>query len=125
LLFFLSPNDLVNIPSKEDSTSLNSNPIYVTSDIQIKNIYKFIDSSGTTANFVPCHVSDLIYRLSKEDAGKLKEKYELDYPGIIQNEFGVGSSQSKNQKSLDGMMIKEICRKLNVDRLGHLSEKIS
>jgi CRISPR-associated endonuclease Csn1 len=67
----------------------------------------------------------LIYKLSKVDAGKLKEKYVLNYSGIIQNEFGICSPQSKNQKSLDGIMIKEICRKLNVDRLGQLSEKIS
>ncbi len=125
LLFYLSPNDLVYIPSLEDSTSLILNPICTISDIQIKNIYKFIDSSGTTANFVPYYVSDLIYKLSKEDASKLKEKYELNYPGIIQNEFGGNSPQSKNQKSLDGMMIKEICQKLNVDRLGQLSEKIT
>lgn len=43
---------------------------------------------------------------------------------VILNEYGLGSPQSKNQKDLDGEMIKEICWKLKVDRLGNIIKVI-
>ena len=42
------------------------------------------------------------------------------YYSGIQNEYGKGSPQSKNQKSITGEMIKEICIPIKVDRLGHI-----
>ena len=77
-------------------------------------IYKFIDSSGTTANFVPHRSASLIYNVDK----KLAEAFCNDE--IIQKEYGVGSPQSKNQKALTGEMIKAVCWKLEVDRLGNI-----
>lgn len=107
LKFYLSPNDLVYVPTEEEilmkECKLNKN-----------RIYKFIDSSGTTANFVPHRSASLIYNVDK----KLAEAFCNDE--IIQNEYGVGSPQSKNQKALTGEMIKAVCWKLEVDRLGNI-----
>ena len=46
------------------------------------------------------------------------------YHEIIQNEYGIGSPQSKNQKSITGEMIKAVCWKLEVDRLGNIHKII-
>ncbi|MDO8930001.1 MAG: type II CRISPR RNA-guided endonuclease Cas9, partial [Bacteroidota bacterium] len=106
---FLCPNDLVYVPSNEQSIITN------TSEIDRSRIYKFIDSSDTTANFIPVSSASTIFNLNKKD----QEKLGLDFG--IQNEFGVGSPQSKNQKAHTGEMIKDLCIKLNVDRLGNIS----
>ncbi len=103
LKFYLSPNDLVYVPTKDKEEKLSK-----------ARIYKFVDSSGTTANFVPHRSANLIYNVDKKFAG-------LFCNGLtIQNEYGVGSPQSKNQKALTGEMIKAVCWKLEVDRLGNI-----
>ncbi|HEY4197102.1 MAG TPA: hypothetical protein VGM63_16285, partial [Mucilaginibacter sp.] len=112
LFDFLSPNDLVYIPA-EDEINASINFTKLNKD-QIKRIYRFIDSSETTANFIPAQVSSLIFNMNKKD----QEIRGVSYS--IQNEFGVGSPQSKNQKSITGEMIKEYCIKIRVDRLGKI-----
>lgn len=107
LKFYLSPNDLVYVPTKENEDELCRD-----------RIYKFVDSSGTTANFVPHTSANTIYNVDKEYAKKCCNG------AVILNEYGLGSSQSKNQKDLDGEMIKEICWKLKVDRLGNIIKVI-
>lgn len=108
-IFYLNPNDIVYLPTKEEIESDN-----ITLDNS--RIYKFIDGSGTTANFVPHTTADLIFKLTKKDQVKLGLSFS------IQNEYGVGSPQSKNQKSIDEIMIKDHCIKLKVDRLGNISK---
>ena len=103
LLFILSPNDLVYLPN-EDNTL---NP---------SRIYKFVDSSGTTANFIPQRSANVIFSIPT------KKQKEMGVDFIIQDEFGVGSPQSKNQKAITGEMIKEICVPIKVDRLGNIIE---
>ncbi len=113
-LFALSPNDLVYVPSNEEL----ENPALVSfshlTKKQVNRIYIFIDGSGTTGNFLPFTTASLIFNMSKKE----QENHGIDYP--IQNEYGIGSPQSKNQKSLIGFMIKERCWKLKVDRLGNI-----
>ena len=41
---------------------------------------------------------------------------------VIQDEYGVGSPQSKNQKAITGELVKETCIPLKVDRLGNIIE---
>lgn len=108
--FYLCPNDVVYVPTEDEK-----NNIIEISQIDKNRIYKFIDSSDTTANFIPVSVSSLIFNFKKKD----QEKNNLNYS--IQNEFGIGSPQSKNQKAVTGEMIKEICVKINIDRLGEFS----
>ncbi|HLP04804.1 MAG TPA: HNH endonuclease domain-containing protein [Paludibacter sp.] len=112
LQFFLNPNDLVYIPTPDQIA--NNNKIMVE-DLDISRIYKFVDSSDTTANFTPATSASLIFNLNKKE----QEKRGLSF--AIQNEFGIGSPQSKNQKALTGEMIKEVCLKLYIDRLGNIS----
>ena len=107
LKFHLSPNDLVYVPKTDEEN-----------EIKTGQIYKFVDSSGTTANFVPHRVSNLIYNVDK----KIAENF-CNHE-IIQNEYGIGSQQSKNQKSITGEMIKAVCWKLEVDRLGNIHKII-
>ena len=108
---FLNPYDLVYIPTEEQKT----NSYVSVSELQKNRIYRFIDSSDTTANFVPVITASLLFNLNKKD----QEKIGINYP--IQNEYGLGSPQSKNQKAITGEMIKDICIKLKVDRLGNIS----
>jgi len=114
LLFHLSPNDLVYVPTEEEKENPNLVDFENLSSEKINRIYKFTDASGTTMNFMNCNISDLLFNINFKD----QEKKEIKYS--IQNELGVGSPQSKNQKSFDGEMIKDICWKLHVDRLGNI-----
>ncbi|CAN5498942.1 type II CRISPR RNA-guided endonuclease Cas9 [soil metagenome] len=118
LLFFLSPNDLVYLPSEEERENPDLLSLEKINSLQVKQVYKFIDGSGTTANFIPNSSATTIFNLNKKE----QEKRGLNYP--IQNEYGVGSPQSKNQKSLDGIIIKEFCWKLEIGRLGNIKKII-
>jgi CRISPR-associated endonuclease Csn1 len=115
--FNLCANDLVYLPTQDEIE--NNIPINIDS-IDKSRIYKFTDGSGTTLNFVPVNTASLLYGLSKKDAEKLKKEHSLEYEDILQNEFGLGSPQSKNQNSIDGIQIKKYCIKLNIDRLGNI-----
>lgn len=111
LKFSLSPNDLVYVPNEEERTQ----PIKV-GELDKKRIYKFVDSSGTICNFIPHTTASLIYAVKNGDDVQKK----ISENNVLQNEYGVGSPQSKNQKSIDGVMIKAVCWKLQVDRLGNI-----
>ena len=113
LLFYISPYDLVYLPTLDECTSAE----IAISNFSSSRIYRFIDSSGTTANFVPHTISNVIYHLKKEDAEKFCKE------SIIQDELGKGSPQSKNQKAITEEMVKEICIPLSVDRLGEIKRK--
>jgi len=115
-LFSLSPNDLVYVPTQEEIENPNIVDFLNLTKEQTIRIYKFTDSSDTTANFVPVGTSDLLFNLNYKE----QKKRGLTY--LIQNEFGVGSPQSKNQKSIDKkpLMIKDICWKLETNRLGKI-----
>ena len=109
LLFFLSPNDLVYLPTKEEI----KNGIVT---IDKKRIYKFIDPNSNKGNFVPHTAANVIFSINFSDQNKKGISYS------IQDEFGVGSQCSKNPRALTGEMIKEICVPIKVDRLGNIIE---
>lgn len=106
-IFVLSPNDLVYVP-KCSLSNLDG--------FDRTRLYKFVDSSDTTANFIPHSVSNLIYAVPKAIASIYCFGNEL-----IQNEYGVGSPQSKNQRAITGEMIKEVCVPIYLDRLGNIN----
>lgn len=96
LLFYLSPNDLVYVPSDDelsDNTLSGKLPI---SEMKKQNIYKMVSSSGTQAFFIRNEISSIIWN-----------KVEF-------------SPLNKMEKSIEGVMIKERCRKLYLDRLGNI-----
>ena len=110
IMFVLSPGDLVYVPTAEDLKNGS-----IVRPIDKSRIYKMVSSDGGTVNFVPHTGANVIYSMPKLLA---KEFCRTDL--IIQNEFGEGSPQSKNQKALTGEMIKEICVPVKVDRLGRV-----
>ncbi len=109
-IFVLSPNDLVYVPTKEELENGK-----IDEPMDRKRIYKFVDSCDTTANFVPYYIANLIYTLPKNVAEKFCNGSQL-----IQNELGLGSPQSKNQRALTGEMVKDICIPIKIDRLGNI-----
>jgi CRISPR-associated endonuclease Csn1 len=120
LLFHLSPNDLVYVPTvdeKENNSKIDFNNL---SSEQLKRIYKLTDTSGTTANFIQANIAEVLFNLNAEKQKKTFGKQIFS----IQNEIGVGSQGSKNPKAITGETIKEICIKLKIDRLGNINPLI-
>ena len=91
ILFTLSPNDLVYVPSPEEMEV----PLDY-SKLNRERIYKMVSSSGNQCFFIP----------------------EITSSPIIQTkELG---SNNKAEKSWYGEMIKEVCIPLKVDKLGNI-----
>lgn len=123
LLFYLSPNDLVYIPTREEWERIKSGEKDVDvidfenlTKEQRRRIYKFTDGSGTMANFIPVNIAEVLFNMNKEK----QKKDGISLP--IQNEIGVGSQGSKSEKAITGEQIKSVCIKLKVDRLGNISK---
>jgi len=89
LLFSLSPNDLVYVPTEEEINSENIN-----GDYRADRIYKMVSCTEKECHFIPNRISS---------------------PIIKNTELG---SNNKSEKSWDGIQIKLVCRKIKVDRLG-------
>lgn len=105
-LFILSPNDLVYLPTAEEQETGK-----ITMPLDKERIYKMVDSSKSIANFVPYSSAYTIFSVPKENS---------KYYNNIQNEYGVGSPKSKNERAITGEMIKETCIPIKVDRLGNI-----
>jgi CRISPR-associated endonuclease Csn1 len=122
-LFTLSPDDLVYLPSEDELENNAAHQFIVLNNEQISNIYKFVDSSGITGNFVPFTASTVIANFKgKEIRSSFCKRNNLSEKDLIKNEFGLGSPQLKNQNSLTGKQVKSICWKLEVDRLGNITK---
>jgi len=93
LKFYLSPNDLVYVPSEDE---LNCFEVNIAKD----RIYKMVSSSGPQAFFIKGTVASVI---------------------VNKQEF---SPLNKMEKTIDGIMIKAVCWKLEVDRLGNITKII-
>ena len=91
LLFWLSPNDLVYLPTEEEREFDRINE-----PIDKNRIYKMVSCTGNEGHFIPVNVAN---------------------PIIPTIELG---SNNKAQRSWSGEMIKEICIPLKVDRLGNI-----
>ena len=95
--FYLTPNDLVYVPNiDERENNFPNRFIEVTKD-SIKNIYKVVSFSGNQIFFV---------------------RHEVATSIINKAEF---TSSNKMERSIDGTMIKEICLKIKVGRLGNIT----
>lgn len=94
-LFSLSPNDLVYVPA-EDEIDIKIDSHSIQGE-KIGRIYKMVSSSGNQCFFV-----------KQEVATSIVNKMEF-------------SSLNKMEKSIDGSMIKNVCLKLDIDRLGNIS----
>lgn len=96
LLFHLSPNDLVYVPTEEERVNTNRIDFAHLTKEQVKQIYKMVSSSGSQCFFIRQDIATVI---------------------VNKEEF---STMNKMEKSIEGIMIKESCIKLKVDRLGNI-----
>jgi CRISPR-associated endonuclease Csn1 len=94
LLMFLSPDDLVYLPEKEE------NPVFpkgIPTPEQAKRIYKMVSSSGKQVFFV---------------------HHTIANPIVNSLEF---TTLNKMERAINGEMIKEVCVKLTINRLGQVT----
>ncbi len=97
LLFHLSPNDLVYVPSKVERDNSSRTIIDKLTKEQVKRIYKVVSFTGTRLYAIP-------YSVAKSIVDK------VEFTQLNKLEF-----------SLEGLSVKEVCVKLEVDRLGNIS----
>jgi CRISPR-associated endonuclease Csn1 len=103
LIFSLSPNDLVYVPSiEENQNQQNINLQQITAE-QVSRIYKMVSCTGTECYFINHHIASLIK------------------PYDAKSKIGELGSINKLETSFDGIRIKEVCIKLKVDRLGRVT----
>jgi len=103
LIFSLSPNDLVYVPSiEENQNQQNINLQQITTE-QVSRIYKMVSCTGTECYFINHHIASLIK------------------PYDAKSKIGELGSINKLETSFDGIRIKEVCIKLKVDRLGRVT----
>ena len=96
LLFYLSPNDLVYVPIEDERENIHAVNLDQLNNEQRKRIYKMVSCTGSECHFVPYYVASPIVN-------------KVEY-----------SSLNKIGRSLTGEMIKDVCIKLKVDRLGNI-----
>jgi len=100
LLFTLSPNDLVYVPTEDEKENLTLFNLDKLSKEQVQRVFKMVSFSGIQAFFV-----------SNNIATSIVDKMEF-------------SALNKMEKSIEGIMIKSLCLKLEVDRLGKIKSII-
>jgi len=96
LQFYLSPNDLVYVSNEEELISTNAINFENLTNEQVNRVYKMVSSSGKQCFFIKQNI-----------ATSIANKFEF-------------SALNKMEKSIEGIMIKEVCLKLKVDRLGNI-----
>lgn len=89
LLFWLSPNDLVYVPTPDEVESG-----HISEPIDKSRIYKMVSCGGPQCFFVPYYVAAL-----------LVDKVEYE-------------AKNKMERAISGEMIKQICISLKVNRIG-------
>ena len=90
LRFWLSPNDLVYLPTEDEKLIPN------IEKLEISRIYKFVSCTGREAYFLPHHVATII-----KDGAEFQKL-------------------NKIQTTEDKVNIARNCWKLEVDRLGNI-----
>jgi CRISPR-associated endonuclease Csn1 len=96
LLFYLSPNDLVYVPAEDEiETPHNVDFNYIGKE-QVNRIYKMVSATNTQCFFIENRV-----------ASSIKNKLEF-------------SALNKMERSIEDVMIKNVCWKLKIDRLGNI-----
>lgn len=91
LLFWLSPNDLVYVPSEEETMDKA-----IASNISKDRIYKMVSSSGAQCFFIHSRVSNCL---------------------VNKVEF---SPLNKMERAITGEMIKDVCIPIKVNRVGDI-----
>jgi CRISPR-associated endonuclease Csn1 len=108
LLFTLSPNDLVYIPTDEELGNLTACNFDKLSKEQTERIYKFVSCTSGEGHFVSNNYSKEI--ISNENGSNNKNERMLEF----------NNSNTIYDEKEKPVMIKSICWKLEVDRLGKI-----
>lgn len=112
ILFTLSPNDLVYIPTVEEKENLTTVNFDKLSKEQTERIYKFISCTSGEGHFVTNNYSKEI--ISNENGSNNKNERMLEFNNS-------NTIYDENEKPI---MIKSVCWKLEVDRLGKIKKII-
>ncbi|HUM65548.1 MAG TPA: hypothetical protein PLV32_06885, partial [Chitinophagaceae bacterium] len=96
LLFHLSPNDLVYVPSEDEKETFDNINFSQLETNQLARIYKVVSFSGNQIFFI---------------------RHDVAIAIVNKGEFSV---KNKMERAIDGTMIKECCIKIRVDRLGEI-----
>ena len=107
LLFYLSPDDLVYIPTSDEKENTKVIDFSNLSKAQITRIFFVNDFYDSTCYFRPNRIAKAI-----------REK-EVDMSFDEKKNRTTGSFDTKTA-SFEGKQIKEVCIKLNIDRLGNI-----
>lgn len=102
LLFYLSPNDLVYVPSEDEIETPHIFDFNNLTKGQVDKIYKMVSSSGNECQFIKSEIASLI------------KKYDS------KTKIGEFGSLNKSEVDYYGNRIKSICWKLKIDRLGNI-----
>ncbi len=97
LIMYLSPNDLVYVPTEEERKNINQMNFRDLNGDQLNRLYKIISFSGSR-----------LYALPNAIAKSIVDKVEF-------------TQLNKLEFSIDRISIKEVCIKINVDKLGNIS----
>lgn len=102
LKFYISPNDLVYVPTTEEQQTH-----VLIHQLKKEQIYKMVSSSENRATFVPLSIAKVIYdKIELESRNKMERSIDLSNPSTV------------------CPIIKTICWKLEVDRLGNITKII-
>ena len=112
LLFTLSPNDLVYIPTEDEKDNLTLQNFNTLSKEQTEHIYKFVSCTSGEGHFVSHNYSKEI--ISNENGSNNKNERMLE----------LNNSNTIYDEKEKPVMIKSICWKLEVDRLGKIKRII-
>jgi CRISPR-associated endonuclease Csn1 len=113
LLFTISPNDLVYIPSEDERENLTIINCSKLSKEQIERIYKFVSCTTGEGHFVSNNYSKEI--ISNENGSNNKNERMLEF----------NNSNTIYDEKEKPIMIKSVCWKLEVDRLGKIKRIIA
>ena len=114
LLFTLSPNDLVYVPSEEE---INSMFIPDVQDLNLDRIYRFVSATKKSSYYVPHRLATPLL--------SIKKGIEIEgTTSSIVHEISLNNSLGKIEVGPFGKTIKSICWKLEVDRLGQITKII-
>jgi len=108
-LFTLSPNDLVYVPSEDEMQNPSLVHLALLNKFQLGQVYKMVSCTEKECHFVPHQLSSQIV---KNESGTNNKSERIQ---LFDDDNDLLDSKGK------GVMIKERCWKLNVDRLGYIS----
>lgn len=116
LLFSLSPNDLVYVPTEEERENPHLVDFKNLNKEQVKRIYKMVSTTQDKLECVPVHYA---FEIIKNEMGSNNKSQR------IQDFYDGNTIFEENKKGeKQPVMIKYVCWKLKIDRLGNIIKAI-